>query len=256
MARDIGDDASSGLPPGTAAAWGLRERPAKGPKRGLTLRRIIDAAVRLAASDGLPAVSMGRVAKELGVSTMSLYRYVESKDELLTLMVDAAGHTPPDPPAPDEDWRAALDRWAREYRAMLQRNLWVLRVPVGGPPSTPNQILWMERGLSCLRDTGLPEHAKVSVILLVSGFVRSEATLTADIMASMESSATAREIMTSYGRLLATVTDAERFPSVHAALEAGVFDDEDDDRDYDFVFGLERLLDGIGVLVKGDTSHE
>jgi hypothetical protein len=66
------------LPASIAAAWGLRERPHKGPKPGLSLNRIIDAAVRLAASQGLDAVSMSRVASELGASTMSLYRYVSA----------------------------------------------------------------------------------------------------------------------------------------------------------------------------------
>ena len=66
------------LPASIAAAWGLRERPHKGPKPGLSLNRIIDAAVRLAASEGLAAVSMSRVASELGASTMSLYRYVSA----------------------------------------------------------------------------------------------------------------------------------------------------------------------------------
>ena len=68
------DQTGPGLPASIAAAWGLRERPHKGPRPALSLERIVAAAVRVAAADSLQAVSMGRVASELGVSTMSLYR--------------------------------------------------------------------------------------------------------------------------------------------------------------------------------------
>ena len=77
------------LPAAVAAAWGVRESPGKGPKPGLSLERIVQAAITIAARDGLGAVSMSRVAADLGASTMSLYRYVSAKDELVKLMVDA-----------------------------------------------------------------------------------------------------------------------------------------------------------------------
>ena len=137
------------LPASVETAWGIRERPAKGPKPGLSLSQIVDAAVQVASSDGLGAVSMSRVATELGAATMSLYRYVATKDELLTLMVDAVFK---DPPAmvPRERWRAALSRWAREHLAVLRRHPWVVRVPLSGPPIMPNQVAWFERGPSPL----------------------------------------------------------------------------------------------------------
>jgi AcrR family transcriptional regulator len=64
----------------------VRTRPGKGPRPALSLERIVAAAARVAATDGHQAVSMSRVAAELGVATMSLYRYVAAKDELLALM--------------------------------------------------------------------------------------------------------------------------------------------------------------------------
>ena len=68
--------------------WGLGERPSRGPKPGLTLDRIVTAAVAVADAEGLGALSMRRVATDLGVGTMSLYRYVPGKAELLDLMLD------------------------------------------------------------------------------------------------------------------------------------------------------------------------
>ena len=241
--------AGTGLPASIEAAWGLRERPGRGPKRGLSLERIVDAGVHVAATEGLGAVSMSRVAAELGAATMALYRYVAAKDELLELMVDAAYGPPPDPPAPGEGWRAGLSRWAWAEHAALRRHPWVVRVPISGPPATPNQVVWLEQGLRCLTATCLTEAAKMSVILLVSGFVRNEATLTADIGAALASGATAQEMMSSYGRLLAKLTDAQRFPALSAVIASGVLDRADEPDD-EFIFGLERLLDGVDVLVR------
>src|SRR5579859_8267137 len=88
--RSVETTDTSGLPAEVAAAWGVRERPHKGPKPALTLARIVDAAVGLADAEGLDAVSMARVATALGAAPMSLYRHVSAKEELRRLMVDAA----------------------------------------------------------------------------------------------------------------------------------------------------------------------
>src|SRR3979490_2569423 len=77
------------LPASIEAAWGLRDRTHKGPKPGLSLGRIVEAGVKVAESEGLAAVSMSRIAAQLGSAPMSLYRYVSAKDELLALMVDS-----------------------------------------------------------------------------------------------------------------------------------------------------------------------
>jgi AcrR family transcriptional regulator len=245
------DPIGTGLPASIEAAWGVRARPGKGPRPALSLERIVAAAVRVAATDGLQAVSMSRVASELGVSTMSLYRYVAAKDELLALMADLAYEAPPAPRGPEEDWRDGLSRWARTELALLRRNPWVLRIPISGPPVTPNAIAWLERGLDCLRDTGLREDEKLSVMLLLTGFVRTQAMLQADIAAAQAAKAAPpdAELMGAYGRLLARLTDPERFPALHAVIAAGVFD-EPDDGDYDFAFGLERVLDGVETLIE------
>jgi AcrR family transcriptional regulator len=245
------DNSGTGIPASIEAAWGLRERPTKGPKRGLSLERIVDAAVSVAGSEGLGAVSMSRVAAELGASTMSLYRYVAAKDELLALMVDAAYGEPPAERAPDEGWRAALSRWAWAELAGLRRHPWVLHVPIGGPPLAPNNIAWLEVGLRALRGTGLTEQEKMSTILLLTGFVRNWATLSTDLAeAAQAAGSTVNEAMAGYGRMLAKLIDAERFPALSEVVAAGALDDEDEPDDAEFVFGLERILDGIEVLVR------
>ncbi|MDG4758818.1 TetR/AcrR family transcriptional regulator [Micromonospora sp. WMMD710] len=248
------DDSGPVIPPAIESAWGLRERPPKGPRPGLTVPGIVDAAVRVADADGLSAVSMSRVAKELGAATMALYRYVGSKDELLLLMVDTGYGPPPGPPSPGDGWRAGLTRWARAEHDVLRHRTWLLHVPITGPPITPQQLGWLEDGLRCLDDTGLAEAEKMSVILLITGYVRNEATLTAQIAeGSRAAGIDPGELMPAYGRTVARLIDPARYPALHRVLTSGVLN-QDDDPDDEFTFGLDRILDGIETLVRRRAS--
>jgi AcrR family transcriptional regulator len=239
------------LPASVAAAWGVRDRPHKGPKPGLSLERIVAAAVRLADAEGLAAVSMSRVAAELGAAPMSLYRHVSAKDELLTLMLDAAyGPYPAQPEAgPETGWRAGLSRWAWAMRAATQRHPWVLHIPIRGLPTLPNEVAWFEEGLRCLQDTGLEENEKASSILLVSGYVRNAAMIDADIEAAVRASGkTPDEWMASYAQTITRLADPQRFPALTKFIAAGVFDSADPP-EAEFTFGLDRILDGLAALI-------
>jgi AcrR family transcriptional regulator len=205
--------------------------------------------VRVAATEGIETVAMSRIARALGVGTMSLYRYVKGKDELLALMVDAVFDAPPAPRGPREAWRAALARWARAHLEALRQHPWTLRVPLSGPPIMPNQVLWFERGMACLGATGLSEGDKLCVLLLVNGFVRNEALLAADLEAARRARRGAAPPMASYGALLGSLIDAARFPALSALVASRVFDGPDVPG-AEFDFGLDRILDGIAVLVR------
>jgi AcrR family transcriptional regulator len=239
------------LPAAVAGAWGVRAHPGKGPKPGLSLDRIVTAAVKIASRDGLDAVSMSRVAAELGASTMSLYRYVNAKDELVKLMIDKAWGSPPPPPeqAPDDGWRAGLSRWAWGMRTVLRRHPWAARVPISGLPVMPNEVAWFEQALADLEDSGLAEAEKASVIMLISGYVRTLATLESDLEAAVRAAGVAPdEWMAAYPRMLAKLADPGRYPALSKFIAAGVFDRADEPDD-EFIFGLERILDGVEVLV-------
>ena len=238
------------VPPIVEAAWGRRTPSGRGPRPGLTLERIVEAGVRVASAEGIGAVSMNRVARELGAATMALYRHVAAKDELLALMVDAAFREPP--PKAGTQWRAALAVWSAAHLAVLRRHPWLVRVPIGGPPMLPHQVAWFEAGLACLARTNLAEGEKVAVLLLLNGFVRNEATLSANLRTAADASgASPRDAGAVYGRLLGRLIDPVRFPGLTAVLAARVFDGPDEDGDdVGFTFGLERLLDGIAVLVR------
>jgi AcrR family transcriptional regulator len=245
-----GDTVRPELPASIALAWGLREHARRGPKPGLSLDRIVAAGIKVALTEGLAGVSMGRVASELGVATMSLYRYVSAKDDLLTLMVDAAIGPPPQTEPPDGDWRAGLTRWAVGVRAAYRRNLWALRVPISAPPVGPNNVAWLEAALRILGGTALSESQKLSTVLLLSFFVRSEVSLAADIAAGSGGG----PVNFGYGDVLAALTDPALFPALHRAMAAGAFDDGDDHDAY-FNYGLGRILDGVGRLADERRSE-
>ena len=241
--------AEAELPATVAAAWGVRERSQKGPKPVLSLARIVNAGVRVADSEGLDAVSMGRVAASLDTAPMSLYRHVSSKEELIKLMVDTAWGDSPGPLLPGEDWRAGLSRWAWGFRAALQRHPWAAHLPISGLPIMPREIAWFEDALACLAGTGLTEARKASVIMLLSGYVRNLAATEADIAAAVAASGLGvDEWMASYPRMLGQLTDPRRFPALTAFIAAGVFETADSPDD-EFIFGLGRILDGVGVLI-------
>lgn len=252
MTEENGSPGGADLPVSIEAAWGLRARPVKGPKPGLSLERIVDAAVAVAASEGLGGVSMGRVAKDLGASTMSLYRYVAAKDELYVLMQEAALGPPPPLPALEEGagWREALSQWAWSQRRVFHRNLWMLRIPISGPPASPHSVAWWEQGLQALEGSGLGPGDAVSVILLVGGFVRNEALLMGDLDAAVEARGVpAQEVMESYARTLNRLVDPERHPALSRLMASGVMWGPEEP-DHEFRFGLERVLDGIDALVR------
>ncbi|MGH3192328.1 MAG: TetR/AcrR family transcriptional regulator [Streptosporangiaceae bacterium] len=245
-----GEIPASEIPYSVAAAWGVRERPHKGPKPALSLPRIVDAAVRVADTEGLDAVSMGRVAAELGAAPMSLYRHVSAKEELLRLMVDAAWGDSPRPLAPGENWRAGLSRWAWALRDGARRHPWVVRIPISGLPIMPREIAWFEDALACMHGIELTEARKASVIMLLAGYVRNTATTEADIASAVQASGlTPAEWMSSYPRMLRQLTDPQRFPALTAFIAAGVFEAEDGPDD-EFIFGLDRILDGIEALIQ------
>jgi AcrR family transcriptional regulator len=231
--------------------WGVeQQRPSRGPKPSLTIEGIVASASDLADREGLGALSMARIAKQLGFTTMSLYRYVQSKDELLMLITDASMG-----PAPGmdgiADWREGLTRWALASRSSYQRHPWILQVPITGPPIAPSSVSWLEAGLQALAETALTEQEKASTVLLVAGFVRNEVGLERDLSTHEDQQLQpGAPPAGTYGDVLRLVVREEDFPALHRAIESGAFDDDGEYGDDEFEFGLETVLDGIAVLVE------
>lgn len=205
--------------------------------RGLTRDAIVAAAIELADTDGLAALSMARLAERLGCGTMSLYRHVANKDELVTFML-AAGPGPP-PSAPDgTDWRGALTNWADGLWRVYHRHPWILQAASGGLPADPGQLAWLDAGLAALSGTALAEREKLTAVLAVLIFTRGSAALAIEAGDVDESE---------YPALLRRLVTPARFPALAAAINAGALDQPDDDQMTEFRSGLDQLLDGIAA---------
>jgi AcrR family transcriptional regulator len=239
------------LPPEIAALWGLREPPRRGRRPTLTAADITAAAIKIADAEGLAAVSMARVAAELGNATMALYRHVRSKDELLLLMVDQAIGPPPRLPA-GAGWREGLACWARATIDARRRHPWSMQVGVTSPPAGPNHLGWLDRALGTLAGTPLAEGEKLAIVMGVTTLVYGEMRLRMELASGYQDNPEA--FSRQYATVLKRVVDPRELPALGGAVEAGVFDhddllDEDDmERDFDFILGL--YLDGVAAHIE------
>ncbi|MFE2856964.1 TetR/AcrR family transcriptional regulator [Streptomyces lavendulae] len=250
--------------PAVRLLWGPPPGPpARGPRRGLTLEGIAGAGVAIADAEGLGGVSMQRVAAELAVTKMALYRYVPGKAELVALMAEAAM---PDPAAgldaalerAGSGWRERLGAWARELLAAFRAHPWLLRATVGARAVGPREVGWLERALAALEGCGLSGAESMDAVVLVAGHVRGIAEQEGVGSAGVGSAGGAGGSVAGgaagggpdveLGAVLGEVMRLRGadFPALGAVL-ASVARDGGQDQALDF--GLERILDGIGLLV-------
>lgn len=242
MALPRNSDPVSALPRALRLLWGRPEPGRRGPKPALTLTEIAEQGVRVADAEGLPAASMGRLAKDLGVSTMALYRYVDAKADLHLAMAEVAYGRPGEMWPSRWGWRRCLEDWARSNRAILLAHPWLLHVPLDGPPVLPSTLQWMDRGLAALADTGLGEQDKLSSLLLVEMYVRGHVQL-AHQGVGFETSGSADPH--AYAAALRALTDAPEYAHVRRAVASGALEDDDEGLDEVFDFALRVVLDGI-----------
>jgi AcrR family transcriptional regulator len=214
--------------------WGRHQQPSRGPKPAVTLAGIAEAAIRIADAEGLDAVSMQRVAGDLPVTKMALYRYVPGKTELVAVMSDLAIGPPPE--HDDQPWRPALKAWALDLYAAFAKHPWLLQSTIGRRLLGPNELAWMECGVKALSDSGLSGGEQFDSILVLISHVRNLAqqTITTGLTEDDINQALA-EILT---------TEAGRFPSLAAAMRTAASSENQG-----LEFGLDRILDGLELLI-------
>ncbi len=223
-----------------------------GPRSMLDVDRIVAVAVRLADVEGLAALSMRRVAAELGVAAMTLYTHVPGKGELVDLMLDAVlGELYPDEQVVTSGaWRARLKTLAQANWDFFLRHPWALHVATARPPLGPGLMRKYELELRAVDGLGLSEVQMDLLVTLVNGFVRGTVSgVQEKADAERVTGISENQWWAATEPYVARVFDAERFPTAArvgpvAGEELGAFDPE-----RSFEFGLERLLDGIGVLI-------
>ncbi|MCX4428339.1 TetR/AcrR family transcriptional regulator [Streptomyces mirabilis] len=221
--------------------WGPRSKPTRGPKPTLDLDRIALAGIEIAAPEGLAAVSMQRVAAQLGVTKMALYRYVPGKSELVALMVDAAIGPYPAVDEQPSGWREQLEDWARRLLAVFRRHPWALDATIGPRIMGPAELAWTERAVSALDGTGLTGAERMDAVVLLVGHVRG---ITQQARAAGPAGNPEAQLSAILGDLMQA--SGERFPALAAALASA---DQSDGQDQAWEFGLQRILDGLAVLI-------
>ncbi|WP_308250953.1 TetR/AcrR family transcriptional regulator C-terminal domain-containing protein [Nonomuraea rhizosphaerae] len=221
---------------------------ARRPIPELTRGRILRAAIRIADSEGLAAVSMRRIATELGASAMSLYRHVRSKEELVHLMADAAYGEEPLPAKPPPGWRAQLEVSLRLQWHLYRRHPWLAQaIPLMRPEFVRNGMAHTEWLLRAIDGLGLSPNAMLHASVTLASFVRGVATsLDAETQARAETDVTDDDWMRAREGRLADVLSSGGFPTMaRVIVQPGL----DMDLDSLFEFGLRRQLDGLAVLV-------
>ncbi|MFB8771956.1 TetR/AcrR family transcriptional regulator [Streptomyces broussonetiae] len=217
-----------------ASVW-LVDRPRRsgrggGQPSGLDRERITEATVRLLDAEGLARFSMRRLAAELNVTAMSVYWYVDTKDDLLELALDAV-HGELRLPAPEDDtadWREQLRALAHEYRALLVRHPWLSPLVGTYLNIGPNSLAFSRAVQRVVRRTGLPAHGVSGAISAVFRFVYGYGTVEGHFLASGADSGMAPDDC--FRRSVETVTGAPE------TLER------------DFVFALDLLIAGIEAM--------
>lgn len=221
--------------PGVNSIENAQNAPKRGPKPTLAADRIARFAIGVADAEGLAAVTMQRIGREMGVSTMALYRYFPAKADLLALMIDSAG--PPDRAfgKPSQSWSERLKTWARRCLSIYRDHPWVLeatstRRSVMGP----NELSWMEAALAMLAESGLAPGDRHAAFLALIAHVRGHATFQGD---SSESARALDDLLHS---------QPDRYPALSASIWGGHFP-VSSARAFDF--GLDCILEGIHALV-------
>jgi AcrR family transcriptional regulator len=231
--------------------WRSAEEPS--PRSGLTVDRIVEAAVAIADADGLPALSMRRVAERLGVGVMSLYTYVPGKDELVILMVDSVYAELPTEDRGDETWRERLEAIARDRWAHFRRHTWLIDVPLSRPIVGPHAMDRYEHELGAVEGLGLDDLEMNAVIELIGGHVEGMAGRAADIRRDAERSGVSDdEWWYSVLPVLVNVMADRSYPlsaRVGSTIGAPHLPTE-----YGFEFGLTRILDGVEALIRSRAS--
>ncbi|CAM3550442.1 TetR/AcrR family transcriptional regulator [Kibdelosporangium persicum] len=225
--------------------WGLREPPSRGPKPTLSVERIARVAMGIADTDGLAAVSMQRVAGELDVTKMALYRYVSGKPELLAAMIELAAGDPPDLSGVPGGWRGKLEEFVRRLAIVWRQHPWLPWSTLGDRPMGPRELGWIESAISALAGTGLTGEEQLDAVFILFGLIRNTQSMstagTQPWDADKNVKPLMQELLHRYG---------DRFPALTAATTGTTCSSRDNGRE----FGVHRYLDGLEALINQRAS--
>jgi AcrR family transcriptional regulator len=203
----------------------------------LSRERVLRAAVTLADEGGIDALSMRRLAKELGVEAMSLYNHVANKDDILDGIVDIAmGEI--EIPSDDTDWKASIRQSAISAYEALVRHPWACSLMMSKPRISNARMLWMEGVLRTLREAGfsadMTHHAYHALDSHITGFTLWLVSMPFD----------SHEELVDMAQDFLPQIPADQYPYVIEHAEQHLAD-PDPDEPSEFEFGLDLILDGL-----------
>jgi AcrR family transcriptional regulator len=225
--------------------------PRHGPRQGLSIDAVVDAATELADAEGLDAVTMRRVAQALGVVPMTLYTYVPGKAELLDLMLDAAYAGMARADTSGQPWRQRLAAIAAENRVLFEAHPWTAVVSTARPPLGPGQMAKYEHELSAFDGLGLNDVTVDDCLSYLLSFVQAGARAAAAAReAERDSAMDDGQWWAANAPLLARVFDEAAYPTAaRVGTAAGAAHGSAYDPGHAYQFGLERVLDGLAALI-------
>ncbi|MBM4795358.1 TetR/AcrR family transcriptional regulator [Streptomyces sioyaensis] len=233
--------------PAAVSLWERLDRPAPAPRAALTPQKIAAAAVRLADTEGIDAVTMRRLATELGVAPMAAYRYVSGKGDLLDLMTDAVYA---DLKLPDDvtHWRAVMRASALRTREIVLRHPWLIQIssPQALRALTPNRMAVAERALSSLDGLGLDVDAMMAVVGTVNSYVHGAVSAECAQYCLMKEQGwtTPDDVRLALAPQMQYLMGTGRYPTYLRYLHEAT---RKDDPQWRFETGLDSVLDGIAA---------
>ncbi|MEU7838429.1 MULTISPECIES: TetR/AcrR family transcriptional regulator C-terminal domain-containing protein [unclassified Nonomuraea] len=230
-----------------ASLWERLEAPAPAQRQTLSPQRIAMTAVEIADAEGLEAITMRRLATELGVAPMAPYRHVSGKDDLLQLMVDhvyAGFHLPA-----EREWRESMRTLALRTRDLMLRHLWLAQLPPQARLSlTPNRMRVAEQALSALDGLGLDADAMMSVFRAVDAYVQGALNDESAVRNLMHEQgwSDGDELRSELAPQMIWHMRTGRYPTFQRYLQTAT---RKDDAQWQFETGLTYVLDGIATTL-------
>lgn len=232
--------------------WTRPERNGRGPRPSHTREDITEVAIRVADAEGLEAVSMRRIAAELGTAATSLYRYVTRKDDLLELMIDRViGERPL--PSPTGDWQRDLRALARRSRSTMLRHPWVVSLLGGRTMLGPNNLATVDSMFGCLDGLGLEIVNTAVIVSTIEAFVRGHTSgEVVELEATRRTGMNLDQWLSSQRPYLDSIFESGRYPHFSRVIQRGRTNRPESGArsERKFSLGLDRLIQGISTDLK------
>ncbi|MFB7250788.1 TetR/AcrR family transcriptional regulator [Microbacterium sp. NPDC056234] len=223
---------------------------ARGPRSRLSVTQVVDAGIAIADVDGLAALTVRRLGERLGISAMSVYTHVNSRDDLLVLMADAVHQRMPRPEFSPAGWRARVRAVAEAELAQYTSHSWLLDVVDPRLNLGPGTIGRYDHELHAFDGVALDDVTRDAALTFVLDFVRAAA------RASTAPPEDLGEDWATLGARLEHYVGGDFPMATRVGAAAGASMQMAYSPDHAWTFGLERVLDGLSAVIESERAHD